>query len=104
FAVRKGEELVNIGKTYSGLTDKEITELTQWFLAHTMIDYGHLREVEPKIVLEVAFNAIMRSNRHDSGFALRFPRIVRVREDKLPKDIDTLEEVARIYSSQHGRD
>ena len=84
FAVRKGEELVNIGKAYSGLTDKEIAELTQWFLAHTTADHGHVREVEPKIVLEVAFNAIMRSGRHDSGFALRFPRIVRVREDKLP--------------------
>jgi ATP-dependent DNA ligase I len=104
FAVRKGEELVNIGKAYSGLTDKEIAELTQWFLAHTMIDYGHLREVEPKIVLEVAFNAIMRSGRHDSGFALRFPRIVRVREDKLPTEIDTIEEVERIYSSQHGKE
>src|SRR5271166_1611028 len=103
FAVRKGEDLVNIGKAYSGLTDKEIAELTQWFLAHTMIDYGHLREVEPQIVLEVAFNAIMRSSRHDSGFALRFPRIVRVREDKLPTEIDTIEEVERIYSSQHGR-
>jgi len=103
FAVRKGEELVNIGKAYSGLTDKEIDELTQWFLAHTMIDYGHLREVEPKVVLEVAFNAIMRSSRHDSGFALRFPRIVRVREDKLPTEIDTIEEVERIYSNQHSR-
>ena len=90
FAVRKGEELVNIGKAYSGLTDKEIAELTEWFLAHTTADHGHVREVEPKIVLEVAFNAIMRSDRHDSGFALRFPRIVRVRQDKLPKDIDTL--------------
>ena len=85
FAVRKGEELVNIGKAYSGLTDKEIAELTEWFLAHTTADHGHLREVEPKIVLEVAFNAIMRSDRHDSGFALRFPRIVRVRQDKLPR-------------------
>ena len=91
FAVRKGEELVNIGKAYSGLTDKEIAELTEWFLAHTTADHGHLREVEPKIVLEVAFNAIMRSDRHDSGFALRFPRIVRVRQDKLPKEIDTVE-------------
>ena len=80
FAVRKGEELVNIGKAYSGLTDKEIAELTAWFLAHTTADHGHLREVEPKIVLEVAFNAIMRSDRHDSGYALRFPRIVRVRK------------------------
>jgi len=103
FAVRKGEELVNIGKAYSGLTDKEIAELTQWFLAHTTADHGHLREVEPKIVLEVAFNAIMRSDRHDSGYALRFPRIVRVRDDKLSKDIDSVEEVERIYKRQHGR-
>ena len=103
FAVRKGEELVNIGKAYSGLTDKEIAELTQWFLAHTTADHGHLREVEPTIVLEVAFNAIMRSDRHDSGYALRFPRIVRVREDKLPKDIDTVETVEEIYKRQHGR-
>ena len=103
FAVRKGEELVNIGKAYSGLTDKEIAELTEWFLAHTTADHGHLREVEPKIVLEVAFNAIMRSDRHDSGYALRFPRIVRVRDDKLPRDIDTVESVEQIYKRQHGR-
>ncbi len=103
FAVRKGEELVNIGKAYSGLTDKEIAELTAWFLAHTTADHGHLREVEPQIVLEVAFNAIMRSDRHDSGYALRFPRILRVRDDKLPKDIDSVEEVERIYKLQHGR-
>ncbi|HSY12848.1 MAG TPA: ATP-dependent DNA ligase [Verrucomicrobiae bacterium] len=103
FAVRKGEELVNIGKAYSGLTDKEIAGLTEWFLVHTTADHGHLREVEPEIVLEVAFNAIMRSDRHDSGYALRFPRIVRVREDKLPKDIDTVEAVEKIYKRQHGR-
>ena len=103
FAVRKGEELVNIGKAYSGLTDKEIAELTEWFLAHTTADHGHLREVEPTIVLEVAFNAIMRSDRHDSGYALRFPRIVRIRQDKLAKEIDTVEEVERIYKRQHGR-
>jgi len=103
FAVRKGEELVNIGKAYSGLTDKEIAQLTEWFLAHTTADHGHLREVEPKVVLEVAFNAIMRSDRHDSGYALRFPRIVHVRDDKLPKDIDTVETVEQIYKRQHGR-
>jgi ATP-dependent DNA ligase I len=103
FAVRKGEELVNIGKAYSGLTDKEIAALTEWFLAHTIAEHGHVREVEPKVVLEVAFNAIMRSNRHESGFALRFPRIVRVREDKLPTEIDTIDEVERIYARQHGR-
>ena len=103
FAVRKGEELVNIGKAYSGLTDKEIAELTEWFLAHTTADHGHLREVEPKIVLEVAFNAIMRSDRHGSGFALRFPRIVRVRHDKQPEEIDTVEAVEQVYKRQHGR-
>ena len=103
FAVRKGEELVNIGKAYSGLTDKEIAEMTEWFLAHTTADHGHLREVEPTVVLEVAFNAIMRSDRHDSGYALRFPRIVRVRQDKLPKDIDSVESVEEIYKRQHGR-
>ncbi len=103
FAVRKGEELVNIGKAYSGLTDKEIADLTEWFLAHTTADHGHLRQVEPKVVLEVAFNAIMLSDRHDSGFALRFPRIVRVRQDKLPEEIDTVEQVEQIYKRQHGR-
>lgn len=103
FAVRKGEELVNIGKAYSGLTDVEIAEMTRWFFAHTTADHGHVREVEPQIVLEVAFNAIMRSDRHDSGFALRFPRIVRIRQDKLPAEVDTLETVEKIYGTQHGR-
>jgi len=54
-------------------------------------------------VLEVAFNAVMRSDRHDSGFALRFPRIVRLRQDKLPAEIDTIEQVEAIYRNQHGR-
>ena len=96
--MRKGEELVNIGKAYSGLTDKEIAELTEWFLAHTTTDHGHLREVEPEIVLEVAFNAIMRSGRHDSGFALRFPRIVRIRDDKPRDEINTLADVRALHA------
>jgi DNA ligase-1 len=103
FAVRKGEELVNIGKAYSGLTDAEIAEMTEWFLAHTTADHGFTREVEPQIVLEVAFNAIMRSDRHDSGYALRFPRIVRIRQDKLPAEVNTVEDVEEIYLRQHGR-
>jgi len=103
FAVRKGEELVNIGKAYSGLTDAEIMELTEWFLANTISDHGYLREVEPKIILEVAFNAIMQSDRHNSGYALRFPRILRLRRDKLPAEISTIDEVERIYLRQHGR-
>jgi DNA ligase-1 len=103
FAVRKGEELVNIGKAYSGLTDVEIAEMTRWFLAHTTADHGFRREVAPQIVLEVAFNAIMRSDRHDSGFALRFPRIVRIRRDKLPADVNRVEDVEAIYQRQLGR-
>ncbi len=103
FAVRKGEELVNIGKAYSGLTDIEIATMTEWFLAHTTADHGFSREVEPKIVLEVAFNAIMRSDRHDSGYALRFPRIVRIRRDKPPAEINTVEDVEAIFVRQHGR-
>jgi DNA ligase-1 len=101
FAVRAGDRLVNIGKAYSGLTDKEIAEMTQWFLAHTLVDRGFVREVEPKIVLEVAFNAIMRSDRHESGYALRFPRILRIRDDKPPEEADTIDRVEEIYDRQH---
>jgi DNA ligase-1 len=100
FAVRDGERLVNIGKAYSGLTDVEIAEMTKWFLEHTVDDQGFRREVEPKIVLEVAFNNVMKSDRHESGYALRFPRIVRLRPDKSPEDADTLERAAEIYASQ----
>jgi len=100
FAVRDGERLVNIGKAYSGLTDAEIAEMTKWFLEHTLEDQGFRRVVEPKIVLEVAFNNMMRSDRHDSGFALRFPRILRLRLDKLPEDADTIERASAIYDSQ----
>ncbi len=103
FAVRDQDRLVNIGKAYSGLTDKEISAMTEWFLAHTLADHGHSRLVEPKIVLEVAFNAIMRSDRHESGYALRFPRIVRIRDDKPPEEADTLARVRAIYGRQHGR-
>jgi len=102
FGVWGGDRLVNIGKAYSGLTDAEIAEMTQWFLDHTIEDQGFRRVVEPKIVLEVAFNNMMLSDRHDSGYALRFPRIVRLRPDKSPADADTLERVKEIYSKQSG--
>jgi DNA ligase-1 len=104
FAVRDGEQLLNVGKAYSGLTDSEIAEMTQWFLNHTVEDQGFRRLVEPKIVLEVAFNNMMRSSRHESGFALRFPRIVRIRTDKPAEEIDTLDAVRAIYEKQgrHG--
>lgn len=100
FAVRDGERLVNIGKAYTGLTDIEIAEMTEWFLSHTIEDQGYRRIVEPKIVIEVAFNNMMISERHESGFALRFPRIVRLRPDKLPEDADTVERAKEIYQGQ----
>jgi DNA ligase-1 len=112
FAVRgasvEGEpaELLNVGKAYSGMTDAEIAEMTAWLQAHTLEDFGHFRTVEPLRVLEVAFNNVMRSDRHASGFALRFPRILRIRDDKPIEEIDTLETVEAIYQSQpdKGRD
>jgi ATP-dependent DNA ligase I len=100
FAVRDGERLVNIGKAYSGLTDPEIAEMTKWFLEHTIEDQGLRLIVEPKIVLEVAFNNIMKSDRHNSGYALRFPRIMRLRTDKLGEEADTIERVNEIYETQ----
>ncbi len=92
--------LVNIGKAYSGLTDVEIAEMTRWFLDHTIEDQGFRRTVEPKIVLEVAFNNMMRSDRHESGYALRFPRIVRLRPDKTAEEADTMERVREIFEKQ----
>ena len=94
------DKLVNIGKAYSGLTDIEIAEMTQWFLDHTVEDQGFRRVVEPKIVLEVAFNNMMESDRHESGYALRFPRIVRLRPDKSAEEADTIERVREIFQRQ----
>jgi DNA ligase-1 len=103
FAVRDGERLATIGKAYSGLTDAEIGELTAWFSAHTRQDLGFKRIVEPLVVLEVAFDAITQSDRHDSGFALRFPRIVRVRDDKPSEEINTLDDVRKLFAHLHPR-
>jgi len=100
FAVRDGDRLAPVGKAYSGLTDAEIESLTQWFREHTREDHGRVKVVEPAIVLEVAFDAVTRSPRHPSGYALRFPRIKRIRADKTPDEINTLEDVARIFTAQ----
>ena len=100
FAVRDCEQLKNVGKAYSGLTDAEIAELTAFFHEHTLEDFGGFCTVEPLKVLEVAFNNVMRSERHDSGFALRFPRILRIRDDKPVTEIDTLARVEEIYNAQ----
>ena len=101
FAVRRSEddgELLNIGKAYSGLTDAEIAEMTEWFRAHTIQEFAHgrVRVVEPEVVLEVAFDRVQPSKRHKSGYALRFPRIVRLRRDKIAAEIDTLETVKKL--------
>ncbi|HEY8204166.1 MAG TPA: DNA ligase, partial [Pyrinomonadaceae bacterium] len=101
FAVRRAEddsELLNIGKAYSGLTDAEIAEMTEWFRAHTLQEYAHgrVRLVEPTVVIEVTFDRVQPSNRHKSGYALRFPRIVRLRPDKTADEIDTLETVRKL--------
>jgi DNA ligase 1 len=99
FAVRDEarDQLVTIGKAYSGLTDAEIATMTRWFEEHTISHHGRYRVVEPSVVVEVAFDVILRSNRHKSGFALRFPRIARLRLDKDPREADTLETVTRLY-------
>jgi DNA ligase-1 len=98
FAVREEETglLRVIGKAYSGLTDLEIEELTEHFLEHTVEEKGRVRVVVPEVVLEVAFDAVQVSARHDSGLALRFPRIKAIRRDKTAAEIDTLAYARRL--------
>jgi DNA ligase 1 len=97
-------ELLNIGKAYSGLTDRELTELTDWFKSHTLQEFGHgrVRIVEPTVIIEVTFDRVQPSRRHKSGYALRFPRILRLRPDKSTSDIDTLETVRRLVEATEG--
>jgi DNA ligase 1 len=111
FAVRDGERLLAIGKAYSGLTDAEIAELTPWFLDHRLPAEQRRPKaraseipVEPKVVIEVAFDVVARSELHETGFALRFPRIVRIRDDKPPEEIDTIERVREIYDRMLARE
>ena len=104
FAIRRSEqndELLNIGKAYSGLTDVELADLTRWFEEHTIQQFAHgrVRIVEPKIVIEVTFDRVQESKRHKSGYALRFPRILRLRNDKNATEIDTLETVRRLVDA-----
>ena len=99
FAVRASESdptLLNVGKAYNGLTDVEIAELTERFKAITTEQFGRYHVVRPEVVLEVTFDIVQRSARHKAGYALRFPRIVRVRDDKPPAEIDTLQRVCEL--------
>jgi DNA ligase-1 len=102
FAVKDDNDgsLKTIGKAYSGLTDEEIAKMTDRLRSIAVKDEGYRLVVRPEIVLEVAFDSIQKSNRHDSGFALRFPRIKYIREDKTVSDIDTMRRVQRLYESQ----
>jgi DNA ligase-1 len=104
FAVRETDapdaRLLTIGKAYTGLTDAEIASMTEHFTAITLKDFGRYRTVVPEVVVEIAFDRIMRSSRHRSGFAMRFPRIVRVREDKTPAEIDTMATVEALFGEQ----
>lgn len=105
FAVRDeaNDRLVTIGKAYSGLTDAEIASMTAWFTAHTVSVHGRYRVVEPSVVVEIAFDVILRSRRHRSGFALRFPRIAHLRQDKKAAEADTLATVEQLFEQlQHG--
>jgi DNA ligase 1 len=104
FAVREADapdtRLLTIGKAYTGLTDAEIADMTEHFKAITLEDHGRHRTVVPEVVVEIAFDRIMRSSRHRSGFAMRFPRIVRIRDDKTPAEIDSLATVEALFGEQ----
>lgn len=107
FAVRRSEadeELLNIGKAYSGLTDAELAEMTEWFTRNTIQEFAHgrVRLVKPEMVIEVTFDRVQESKRHKSGYALRFPRILRLRPDKKPNEIDTLETVQRLVAANQN--
>ncbi|WP_299367031.1 ATP-dependent DNA ligase [Winogradskyella sp.] len=99
FAVKKDDALVTVAKAYSGLTDKEITEITQWVNKNAIEKFGPVRTVKPELVFEIAFEGIALSNRHKSGVALRFPRIARWRKDKPVDDIDTIETVKQLITA-----
>ena len=98
-----GEELVPVGKAYSGFTDAELGFLDRWVRDHTVARFGPVREVEKALVVELAFDAAQRSARHRSGVALRFPRIARIRTDKPAEEADRLETVVRVAERAAAR-
>jgi DNA ligase-1 len=96
FGLWKGEELVPFAKAYSGLTDEEIREVDGFIRRNTLERFGPVRTVKPELVFELGFEGIQRSQRHKSGIAVRFPRMLRWRKDKKPEDADTLDSVKRL--------
>lgn len=106
FSLWQGESLISVAKAYSGLTDEEIRELDGWIRKHTRERFGPVRTVEAQRVFEIGFEGISRSDRHKSGFALRFPRILRERTDKRVEDADqvaTLETLLRSLGSPQSK-
>ncbi len=99
FAVQNDDKLVTVAKAYSGLTDKEITEISRWVNKNAIEKFGPVRTVKPELVFEIAFEGIAYSKRHKSGVALRFPRMKRWRKDKTVKDIDTIESVKALIEA-----
>jgi DNA ligase 1 len=99
-----GHELVPVGKAYSGMTDAELVEIDRFVRNHTTEQFGPVRAVEPRLVLEVAFDAIFPSSRHKSGLAMRFPRIHRIRWDKPPAEADTLDTAQRLMGTPRASD
>jgi DNA ligase-1 len=99
FAVRAQQGFANVGKAYSGLTDSEIKELTKILRSASTEKFGRVIVVRPEIVLEVAFDGVQKSARHKSGYALRFPRILRWRKDKKPEDADDVARVEALYQA-----
>ena len=99
FGVRSGDGFVNVGKAYSGLTDIEIKQLTKLLRSLSVERFGRVMLVRPEIVLEVAFDGVQKSARHKSGYALRFPRILRWRHDKTPQECDAIARVQELYES-----
>ena len=95
-AFQAAGELLPIGKAYFGFTDAELTEIDKWVRHHTIQQFGPVREVDKHLVFEVAFDAVQRSKRHKSGFALRFPRISRIRWDKPAAEADQLDILERL--------
>lgn len=98
FGVWKDKDIVPVGKAYSGFTDEELLKLDKWVRNHTTNRFGPVREVERKLVFEVAFDSAHQSTRHKSGVALRFPRINRIRWDKPPEEADTLTNVEKLIA------
>jgi len=93
-------EFLMLGKTFKGLTDREMEEMTQRLKQIALEERGRIVIVKPQIVVEVAYNEIQRSRRYRSGMALRFARITRIRDDKSPEEADTIQKVRRIYEKQ----